>query len=168
MAFSEAGCFQARKCPDFLQEPDDPRVLVPAHRIGDAPVKSAVALDRCVFGRAERSSAEAFRVHREEAQAEERSWTFAGPSASLKCALRCARSLPSLSGTQMKLHSSQKEAEPDKAGEVLGVLAPSPQTSCSCPTLVFQPTRKRYAFGFVCELKGCDPEASRTDADHGG
>ena len=35
MAFSEAAV--GSEGPLFLEEPDDPRVLLPAHRIGDVP-----------------------------------------------------------------------------------------------------------------------------------
>eukprot|EP00434_Breviolum_minutum_P036091 symbB.v1.2.031965.t1/scaffold3758.1/size53312/2 len=91
---------QRRRAETFSEEPEDPRVLVPAHRIGDAP-----------------------RSRKGEASIGRRSATLngSGQSTGLKRSqepmLRPHASLPCLSGKQMKLHLNSEPLQPSPAAK---------------------------------------------------
>lgn len=91
----------------FSEEPDDPRVLVPAHRIGDAPKRKGEALPST--RRANNASSQS------------------GLRRAQKPALSGHSSLPSLSGKQMKLHTAPEL--PGHAGPATGTSSKSLQNA---------------------------------------
>mmetsp|Transcript_54016 Transcript_54016/g.85949 ORF Transcript_54016/g.85949 Transcript_54016/m.85949 type:complete len:271 (-) Transcript_54016:22-834(-) len=90
-----AGSSSPKRFAHFSEEPDDPRVLVPAHRIGDAPKRKGEALWPSARQRGNNGNNASSQSGLRRAQ---------------KPALSGHSSLPSLSGKQMKLHTAPEPA----------------------------------------------------------